>query len=186
MIQEHLAVFVCWEGGIRCCQQRYFGWDPEFNIPLHWQSQWGVMLQWTRSKWHEHLIELPSSTGNWAQSFCPSVVDVCLCVCVSAVLIDDIQHGAEVANTKVRSQTRRIAEVRRKDSCRCTCCECIYHLYIGTSDKCSSEIDLSTKDIYLFQPHANTYKCIIWPSRWGWPLYINRLPHSVPCSEVPL
>ncbi|CAI8051245.1 hypothetical protein GBAR_LOCUS28062, partial [Geodia barretti] len=77
------------------------------------------------------------------------------------LLIDDIQHGAEVANTKVRSQTRRIAEVRRKDSCRCTCCECIYHLYIGTSDKCSSEIDLSTKDTYLFQPHANTYKCII-------------------------
>jgi syntaxin 8 len=37
------------------------------------------------------------------------------------LLIDDIQHGAEVANTKVRSQTRRIAEVRRKDSCRCTC-----------------------------------------------------------------
>ena len=47
------------------------------------------------------------------------------CVCVFAVLIDDIQHGAEKANIRVRTQTRRIADVRRKDSCRCTCCELI-------------------------------------------------------------
>ena len=47
-----------------------------------------------------------------------------------AVLIDDIHQGAEVADTKVRSQTRRIEQVRRKDSCRCTCGKSNTVLYI--------------------------------------------------------
>jgi hypothetical protein len=37
------------------------------------------------------------------------------------VLIDDIHDGTQLADMKVRTQTRRVEAVRRKDSCKCTC-----------------------------------------------------------------
>ena len=38
-----------------------------------------------------------------------------------AVLIDDIHGATSVADDKIRVQTRRVEEVRRKDSCKCAC-----------------------------------------------------------------
>ena len=42
---------------------------------------------------------------------------------LSVVLIDDIHDGTQLADMKVRTQTRRVEAVRRKDSCKCTCRE---------------------------------------------------------------
>jgi len=39
------------------------------------------------------------------------------------VLIDDIHDATSRADQKIKRQTRRVNEVRKKESCKCTCCE---------------------------------------------------------------